>query len=239
MGNNTSRIKLTSDRVDAFTCPDAKSQAFLWDKVAPSLLLRVTPTGRKTYAFEGRLNGLTIRFGIGAVRDWTLEKARQRATELKMLVDCGQDPREIERQQKRQLENRRQQEHVEAITLSEAWAVYLKERRPFWGALHYQSHIDKASPGGMPSKRRGMTNKLTRPGPLASLMPLPLKSLDTATIEAWAKKEGKTRPTSARLAWRLLSVFLNWCTEHPQYAKAVPGRNPAKSRKTGADIHHG
>lgn len=231
MGNNISRIKLTFGRVDAFTCPDGKSQAFLWDKVAPSLLLRVTPTGRKTYAFEGRLNGQTIRFGIGTVADWTLEKARQRATELKMLVDAGQDPRELERQQQRQRETRRLQEHVEATTLGEAWAVYIEERRPFWGDLHYQSHIDKACSGGVPSKRRGMTNKLTRPGPLATLMPLTLKSLDTATIETWAKKEGKTRPTSARLAWRLLSVFLNWCAEHPQYATAIPDRNPAKSRK--------
>lgn len=231
MGNDASRIKLTTGRVEAFICPAGKSQGFLWDTVAPSLLVRATPTGRKTYAFEGRLNGRTIRVGIGTVSDWTLDKARQKATELKMLVDGGQDPRELERQQQAEHEARRQQEQAQAVTVGEAWAAYIEERRPHWGEPHYQSHIDKASPGGQPSKRRGMTDKLTRPGPLAALMPLTLKSLDAATIEAWASREGKTRPTSARLAWRLLSVFLNWCAEHPQFAAVVPDRNPAKSRK--------
>jgi integrase len=62
-------------------------------------------------------------------------------------------------------------------------------------------------------------------------MPLPLKDLDAATIEQWAAKEGKVRPSSARLAWRLLSVFLTWCSEQPQYAALVPDRNPAKTKK--------
>ena len=42
-------------------------------------------------------------------------------------------------------------------------------------------------------------------------MPLALRDLDQPTIEALAAKEGLTRPSSARLAWRLLTVFLTWC----------------------------
>ena len=45
------RVRLTAGRVDAFTCPAGKSQAFLWDTEAPALALRVTPTGRKTSAW--------------------------------------------------------------------------------------------------------------------------------------------------------------------------------------------
>ena len=59
------RVKLTSGRIEAFTCPAGKSQAFLWDTEAPALALRVTPTGRKTYVFESRLNRATIRINIG------------------------------------------------------------------------------------------------------------------------------------------------------------------------------
>jgi len=76
-----------------------------------------------------------------------------------------------------------------------------------------------------------MTDKLTKPGPLAALMKLPLKDLDSPSIEAWAKREGKDRPSSARLSWRLLTVFLNWCAEQPQYANLLPQRNPAKTKK--------
>jgi len=62
-------------------------------------------------------------------------------------------------------------------------------------------------------------------------MPLALKSLDQATVEAWAAREGKTRASSARLAWRLLTVFLTWCAEQPKYADLLPVKNPAKTKK--------
>ena len=88
------------------------------------------------------------------------------------------------------------------------WATSIAERRPHWGDLHYRDHIDKAKAGGLPFGRRGDGKKLTKPGPLAALIPLALRDLDQPTIEAWAAKEGLTRPSSARLAWRLLIVFL-------------------------------
>jgi integrase len=50
-------------------------------------------------------------------------------------------------------------------------------------------------------------------------------------IEAWAALEGQTRASSARLAWRLLTVFLTWCSQQPAYAGLVPDKNPAKTQK--------
>ena len=97
--------------------------------------------------------------------------------------------------------------------------------------MHYRDHVDKAKAGGLPSGRRGGGKQKTKPGPLAALMPLALKDLDQATIEAWAANEGKTRASSARLAWRLLTVFLTWCAEQPEYAALLPARNPAKTKK--------
>ena len=238
MSKPQNRVRLTAGRVDAFTCPAGKSQAFLWDTEAPALALRVTPTGRKTYVFESRLNGATLRLSIGTAADWPLEKARGEAQRLKVLVDSGQDPREIERQQQAAQAAERaaavakvKADKVAAVTVGEVWADYLEKRRPFWGDLHYRDHIDKAKAGGLPSGRRGGGKQLTKPGPLAALMPLALKDLDQATIERWAANEGKTRPSSARLAWRLLTVFLTWCAEQPEYANLLPDKNPAKTKK--------
>ncbi|MFC7434327.1 tyrosine-type recombinase/integrase [Hydrogenophaga bisanensis] len=238
MSKPQNRVRLTAGRVDAFTCPAGKSQAFLWDTEAPALALRVTPTGRKTYVFESRLNGATLRVNIGTAADWPIEKARGEAQRLKMLVDSGQDPREIERQQqaaqaadKAAAVAKVEADKVAAVTVGEVWADYLEKRRPFWGDLHYRDHIDKAKTGGLPSGRRGGGKQLTKPGPLAALMPLALKDLDQATIERWAANEGKTRPSSARLAWRLLTVFLTWCAEQPEYAPLLPDKNPAKTKK--------
>jgi integrase len=97
MKQQLNRVRLTAGRVEAFTCPAAKPQAFLWDTDTPALAVRVTPTGRKTYVFESRLNGVTIRVNIGTVADWPIEKARTKASELKVCIDTGIDPREIER----------------------------------------------------------------------------------------------------------------------------------------------
>lgn len=81
--------------------------------------------------------------------------------------------------------------------------------------------------GGEPFKRGTGT---TQAGPLASLMALPLRDVTAPAIEAWAAREAKTRPTSARLAWRLLKGFLGWCNEQTAYACLLNG-NPAKTKK--------
>ena len=241
MKQQANRVRLTAGRVDAFTCPTGKPQAFLWDTDTPTLALRATPTGRKTYVFESRLNGVTIRINIGTLADWPIEKARTKAQGLKMLVDGGTDPREVERDRQAAAVAKKttaiaqvEAAKVAALTVGEVWAAYLEERRlsPKWGERHYQDHIDKAAPGGVPSTRRGYEKHLTKPGPLAALMPLPLRDLDAPTIEAWAAREAKTRPTSARLAWRLLKVFLRWCEEQPAYAGLLPAKNPAKTQKS-------
>jgi len=99
MKQQLNRTRLTAGRVADFTCPADKTQAFLWDTDSPSLAVRVTPTGRKTYVFESRLNGSTLRINIGTVADWPIGQARTKASALKVMIDAGTDPRELERQQ--------------------------------------------------------------------------------------------------------------------------------------------
>lgn len=231
MSKTPSRVRLTAGRVESFACPEGKSQAFLWDTEAPALLLRATPTGRKTYAFEGRLNGATIRINIGTAADWSLDKARKRAAELKILVDNGQDPRELARQQLAEQEAQRQQEQAQAVTVSEAWATYLEARRPHWGERHYQDHLNLSKAGGEAVKRGTRGRGVTIAGPLYPLLALPLRDLTPSIIESWAAEQAQTRPTAARLALRMFRAFLNWCAEHGDYSTAIPSSNPTKSRK--------
>jgi integrase len=72
---------------------------------------------------------------------------------------------------------------------------------------------------------------VTIAGPIHGLLSMRLRELDAASVEAWAARESKTRPTRARLAWRCLKAFLGWCAEQPQYAPAMQGANPAKTKK--------
>ena len=231
MSKLQNRVRLTAGRVDAFTCPAGKSQAFLWDTEAPALALRVTPTGRKTYVFESRLNGATLRVNIGTATDWPLEKARGEAQRLKMLVDSGTDPRELERQQQADRAAAKAAAAVQAATVGEAWAAYVAERTPHWGELHRNDHERLTREGGKTANRGTRGRGVTIAGPLHPLMGLALRDLTPTVIEAWAAHEAQTRPTAARLAWRLLKAFLGWCAEQPEYAPVLPSTNPAKTKK--------
>jgi integrase len=84
-------------------------------------------------------------------------------------------------------------------------------------------------PGGAASNRAA--NGVTAPGILHALVSLPLRELTAPVIEAWSIREAQTRPAAARLAWRCLKAFLSWCAEQPQYAPALAGVNPAKTKK--------
>ncbi len=232
MPGSTSRIRLTAGRVASFACPPGKSQAFLWDTDSPTLVLRATPSGRKTYVFEARLkSGNTVRMTIGTAADWMLEKARSRASELKALVDEGKDPREVEREHQAALVAKQAAAAALTVTVKEAWDSYLEDRRQFWGERHYQDHLAKAKAGGEPTTRGSRGRKVTIAGPLYQLMGLQLRELNAERIAKWAADEAKTRPTAARLAWRLLRAFLTWCAEQDAFKEVVADGNPAKTRK--------
>ena len=236
--DTTQAVELTAGTIERLTCrTDIKAQAFLRDTKVPGLRVRVTNTGAKSFVYEAKLNRQTIRRTIGDVRNWTIEQARAEARRLAVVLDNGQDPRELERQQKAEREVQRQQEQAQAVTVRAVWMAYLEDRRPSWGARHYADHVKMASPGGQPVKRGiklepGKPRPLTVPGPVFSLLDLKLSDLTPEVVEAWAVENGKTRPTYARLCWRCLKVFLNWCAEHAEYKSVMDGRNPAATKKS-------
>lgn len=231
MAKSTARTRLTAGRVDAFKCPPDRAQAFLWDTDAPALLLRVTPSGRKTYAFESRLNGQTIRINIGTATDWSLEQARKRAIELKQMVDSGTDPREVERQRVEAEAARKAAERAQAVTVGEAWTAYVEDRTPHWGELHRQDHQRLTRAGGEAVKRGTRGRGVTVAGSLHPLLSLALRDLTADRVDQWAATEAKNRPTVARLALRCLRAFLNWCSTHPVYKATSAPTNPAASKK--------
>ena len=223
------KIVFTAGRVNGFKCQPDKAQAFLWDVTAKGLGLRATPSGKPSYVFQSEYQGKTLRITIGSPDVWTIPLAQEKARELQRQIDEGRDPRAIKAAITAIDVAKRDAEKQGALTVAEVWAVYLAERKPHWGDRHYQDHLSKAALGGEKPKRG---TRLTAPGPLASLMALPLRSLDAATVEAWAATEGKVRPSSARLSWRLLKGFLGWCAEQPAYANLMSAKNPAKTKKS-------
>jgi len=220
----------TAARIEAYACEPGKQQTIHWDAKTPGLGLRVTKAGARAYIFESRLSGETVRMTIGDTRTWVLGSARVEASRLKALIDQGLDPRELRLQERAARAEKEQAEVALLVTVCEAWAAYLKDRRPHWGERHYEDHIKKAQAGGEPAIRGTRGRGVTIAGPLFPLMDMKLSEIRPPVIESWAAREAIFRPTSARLAWRLLKGFLSWCSEQPAFAPALTG-NPAKTKK--------
>lgn len=232
----------TGARVEAFKCSEGRQQTIYWDGKTPGLGLRVTAKGAKSYIFETTLQGKTLRITIGDVRTWSIGQAQAKATAYKAQTDSGIDPRKVRAEQAAaekatELARVRAEEEEAAatirnsVTLGDIWPDYIADRMATrtggWSDHHVRAHRQMMQEGGQPVKRG---SALTQPGPLYSLCHVRLIDLTTNKIEQWAKEEAKHRPSSARLAWRLLKACMNWCTTHPVYSSMV-ATNPTKSTR--------
>jgi integrase len=236
------RIKFTAGRVADFKCESGKSRAFLWDSVAPGLGIRASAGGAKVYIFQGKLKRVVIRITIGDPGTWPLEAptdgkgrpigrgARQEARRLKTIIDEGHDPRHVKAEGLEREQAARDAQQVEAqiqllndrresVTLGMVWPLYVESRCKRWSEWHFRDHQSVVRVGGVP-KVRG--KGLTEPGPLATLLDVRLSDLTGKRIGAWLAAEAEIRPTQTSLAFRLLSVFINWCDSQDEYSGLVP-----------------
>lgn len=224
------RVKLTAGRVQDFTGPAGDGQVFKWDSEAPGLAVRATATS-KSYVFQGKLRGATIRITIGNVKSWLLDNAapdqpgaRQEARRLQTLIDRGIDPRVAKVEQAAAQEAKRAEMIRRDVTVAEAWAAYLEDRRPHWGERHYDNHAALAKPGGVirTRGRRPGEPDTTLPGPIHSLLSLLLTDLTDEMVKNWLRQEVAKGPTQAEGAYRKLRAFINWCSGRKEYAGIVP-----------------
>lgn len=208
------RENFTVDRVAGFKCQPGKPQSIFWDGKTPGLGLRVTAAGAKSYIFETKLHGRTLRTTIGDVRTWSIKEAQDEATSLKALTDKGIDPRRLRAEQQVDAERARSDAKRREVLVSDAWCDYVKARSGAWGDRHRADHAALTQVGGEKAKKG---DKQTLPGALAALLPLTLAEVDADRVKEWLSSEAGSRPTQAALAFRLLRAFLNWCESTAAY----------------------
>ncbi len=224
--------RFTAARLEAFTCPEGKAQAFLWDAMAPGLGYRVTANGSRAFIFQGRLDGQALRMTVGDPRSWAIDKAQAEARRLQGLIDQGKDPRQekaatIAADQAERAAVKLDKQRMDVSGLA-AWADYCKARRNAWSERNHADHLAYASPGGEKRKR---AKGDTIPGPLYALLNRPLAQIDSEVVRLWVERESKTRPARALLGFRLLRAFINWCAEDEAYAPLVQA-DACKPKKT-------
>jgi integrase len=230
------KVKFTAGRVEAFNCESDKHSSFLWDSVAPGLGLRATASGSKSYIFQAKLQGQVVRTTIGTPAAWTIAEAQAEAVRLRVLINRGQDPRQIKADSLAQEQSeRRAKAAAEAAAQAEqaaleqqksaeetkqrllartAWDAYLAAPRAKWGAQHRADHLIAASEGGLKTK---IGEGTTKAAPLASLLKLPLYAITPAVMQEWLIAESATRPTFAHNSFRKFRTFIRWCAKQPQF----------------------
>lgn len=232
---------LTHGLLERACCPAEKSFVLVKDSDKKGLRLRVTKVGGKHWQFETRMKGRLITRALGEWPAVSIDAARKEAHRLRGLTEQGIDPRELDRQHHAEREAELQKVLAEAAkqttTGLDAWVGYIKEgkeigftRRGPWGERHYQDHVELASAGGQPMKVKKGT---MAPGPLHSLLALPLVQIDEKAVADWLKAESATRPARASLGFRLLRGFLNWCAGHAVYGSIaqVDAHKPKEVRR--------
>jgi integrase len=239
------RVNLTAGAIERMVCPTDKQQAFMRDSEAPGLRVRATAAGAKSFVYEAKLNRQTIRRTIGDVKLWSIEQARTEARRLAVVLDNGQDPREIERQQQADKAAAQTAAAAQALTVGDVWPLYLANGRPkrrdAWKPRYRADLEAMAAQGGEPKKRG---QGLTRPGPLFPLLALALADVNEDTLKSWFDREALAGKHQAARALMMFRGFLRWCSAQPKYRKltdrdagraaAILENLPTNTRRTDA-----
>lgn len=233
----------TAGRVAEFACPPGKQQAFFRDRKQPGLGLRVTAAGARSYVYESRCDGHTVRVTIGTPAAWTLDAARKEAARLKVLTDQGINPSEQRREEQQakaraKAEREAAKAHAAAeaqrqlMPVSEAWGAYLAHHERRWGARHMRDHVTLAQPGGVPKKRGP---GVTVAGVLRPVLEMRMADVSADALAAWVLREAETRANNARQGYELFRAFWRWCAERPEYNGIMDAR-AVENRDMRADV---
>ena len=220
------KVKFTAGRVAGFKCEEGQAQSFLWCDTVPGLAVRATANGSKSYIFQAKVQGKTMRQTIGAVSAWGIDGAQAEARRLQVLIDKGDDPRQVKADKqaaidakKEEAEAKRQEAERQEVPALDVWKQYIESRQAKWSDSHKADHETVSKAGGEKrtrGRRKGESDK-TQAGALVPLLSLPLGAIDADKVRAWLQDEAPKRPTHARLAFGLLRAFLNWCADRPEY----------------------
>jgi hypothetical protein len=82
------KSKLTPKFIDSIKPNPAKRLDFR-DALMPGLVLRVSPSGTKTFCLHGRISGTMRRLAIGRYGVITLAEARERVRQVHYEIESG------------------------------------------------------------------------------------------------------------------------------------------------------
>jgi len=213
-----SKIAFTTGRINSLECEPGKAQTIHWDAKTPSLGLRVTAAGTKSFIFEATLHGKSIRTTIGKLSAWKLSSAQKEAIRLRTMTDSGIDPRQVNKANAAAAEKDKAEAKAKSLIIEVVWEEYIEHHRSIWGERHLNDLLNTASKGGE-KRKRGNGYKVQ--GCLYPILQKKFAEISTETLMKWVSKEAKSRPNKARQAFEIFRTFWKWASGRKEYSKLV------------------
>lgn len=202
-----------TDRIVRDLPPPARGNRITYDAEVRGLGVRVTAAGGRSWVFNYRARGIERRLTIGDASAWNVRAARERAKELRRLVDSGADPM-AERHAERA-----------APTVNDLADRFEAE------------HLPKKRPGTQDEYRR-----LLRVHIRPALGSKKVAELRHADIEAMHKKIAATGPYAANrsvaVVSKMMALAVKWELRETNPARGIE-REPEHKRErylSGAEI---
>jgi integrase len=207
-------VKLTDRIIDTLPVPETGNKR-VPDSEVRGFNGQVTAGGERGFVLRFRVHGRERLYTIGSRRDgWSTVAARNRARELRRLIDQGIDPHEQEARGR-----------DEAITVAE-----------FWRRVYEPLHLPTLRPG----PRRNLTSMMVR-DILPKLGKLAVKDVDRADVTALHREITRRAPIRANRVKTVISGLMRYA-ESPHIledGERIPalrplGSNPAR----GVALNH-
>jgi integrase len=198
------RIKLTEQRIAGLRKPSLGA-SYTYDSLAPSLAIRVTAAGVRSFVVVKKINGRTERITLGRFPGLRLDDARQAAMGVAGDLARGNDPIAL-----------RKAARARKITLADLWPAYLahlKQRNRTWARDKERWEMAVSPALGRKA----------------------LSDISRADYQSLIDRIGVNRPIAANRVASFLSAFLNFAvrTDRMQINPAkglIRFREEARSR---------
>ena len=103
MSSTQNKLNFTKAMLNSLHLPSPGKRSLYHDSKVPSLGVRVTDTGHKSFVVYRKINGKPERITLGRYPDLSIEQARNKAIEINAAIAQGENPNDKRRSERAEM----------------------------------------------------------------------------------------------------------------------------------------